>query len=216
MNILLLLVFSQLVFELANNNVSYTGFIIFKMTCPTTANVGRRFRWALITLYKPDGLLYRFMARHTHADTHQLKRLNQPSIMGLELSLKGLSSTLGSAHLFARALRWHESVCGAHRGCHVNTVLPVIQDCEYVAPRVVYTQNFLCAVFQRLDTGSSICCCSSCFQHEGRKVEEQRQEMVKHVLGKRGEGAWETVAEVCKWQIGFCRKGAEHLYGFAT
>lgn len=82
----------------------------------------------------------------------------------------------------------HICIYNTHRGCHINTVLPIIQDCEYIAPWVGYTQDRFSAVNQGLDVGSSISCCSRCLQHEGSKVEKQSHEMVKHILRKRERG----------------------------
>lgn len=81
--------------------------------------------------------------------------------------------------------RLYLKIYDTHRGSHINTVLLVIQDCEYVAPRVGYTHDTLSAVRQWLDVGSSISCCSCCLQHEGSNVEKQSYEMVNHILGEK-------------------------------
>ncbi len=72
-----------------------------------------------------------------------------------------------------------------HRGCHINTVLPVSQDCEYISRKGCYTYGRAIAARQLTEVGSSIGCCGCCLQHEGTKVEKQSNEMVKHVLEKR-------------------------------
>ncbi len=99
-----------------------------------------------------------------------------------------------SAHNITNFI-WQHTVYSTHRGCHINTVLPVTQDGEYIAPRVGYTHDSFAAVRQLLDVGSSISCCSCCLQHKGSKVEKQSYEMVKHVLRKRRENALERNAE---------------------
>ena len=73
--------------------------------------------------------------------------------------------------------------CSTHRGGHINIVLRVVHDSEDVAARGCNAQLPISAV----DVGSSICRCGRRFQHEGGKVEQQRKEMVKHVLTKKGD-----------------------------
>lgn len=63
-------------------------------------------------------------------------------------------------------------MCNTHRGCHINTVLLLSHDCEYVAARVGYAHDSFSGISLRLDMGSSICCCSGCLQNEGSKVEK--------------------------------------------
>lgn len=72
----------------------------------------------------------------------------------------------------------------AHRGCYVNTVLPVVQEGEYVARRVGHTHG---AVGQQLEARSSVRRGHGGLQGEGSKVEKQSQEMVKDIL-RRGKG----------------------------
>lgn len=72
-----------------------------------------------------------------------------------------------------------------HRGCHINTVLPAIQDCEYVASRVGNTHDSFSAVRQWLDVGASVRRRSRRLQHEGGEVEKHGYEMVNHILRNR-------------------------------
>lgn len=72
----------------------------------------------------------------------------------------------------------------AHRGRYVNTVLPVVQEGEYVARRVGRTHA---AVGQQLEARSSVRRGDGGLQGEGSKVEKQSQEMVKDIL-RRGKG----------------------------
>lgn len=69
--------------------------------------------------------------------------------------------------------------CDAHRGRHVNTVLPVVQRGEYIASRVGHAHG---AVGQQLEARAFVRRGDSGLQGEGSKVEKQSQEMVKHIL----------------------------------
>lgn len=71
-----------------------------------------------------------------------------------------------------------------HRCCHVNTILPLIQECEYIAMwRWKYTKRITSPVdhYFAPSTGSG----GGSLQHEGTKVENQSEEMVKHILEKK-------------------------------
>lgn len=75
----------------------------------------------------------------------------------------------------------------AHRGGYVNTVLPVVQEGEYIARRVGRTHG---AVGQQLEARPTVGRGDGGLQSEGSKVEKQSQEMVKDIL--RREGREET------------------------
>lgn len=70
-----------------------------------------------------------------------------------------------------------------HRSCHVNTVLPPIQECEYIVMWWTYTNRIITRVVRYgfPSTGSG----GGSLQHEGAKVENQSEEMVKHILEKK-------------------------------
>lgn len=67
----------------------------------------------------------------------------------------------------------------AHRGRYVNTVLPVVQEGEYIAQMVGGTHG---AVGQQLETRSSVGRGDGGLQGEGSKVKKQSQKMVKDIL----------------------------------
>lgn len=83
------------------------------------------------------------------------------------------------AHHHAAAVAYCHHKC-KYRGCNINTVLSAIQDCEYIALGVAYTQD-ACSAVGQLD-GSNTRCYSCCLQHKGRKVEKQSHKMVNDIL----------------------------------
>lgn len=69
--------------------------------------------------------------------------------------------------------------CDAHRGHHVNTVLPEVQPGEYIARWGGHAHG---AVGQQMEARASVRRGDGGLQGEGSKVEKQSQEMVKCIL----------------------------------
>lgn len=70
-----------------------------------------------------------------------------------------------------------------HRGRHVNVVLPAVQECEYVVGGSCYTQSGISDVGHRRRCAGSR---GRSLQDEGGEVENQREEMVEHILETEG------------------------------
>lgn len=81
-----------------------------------------------------------------------------------------------------------------HRRCHVNTILALIQECKYFAMWRKYTKRFISPVehYVAPSTGSG----GGSLQHEGAKVENQSEEMVKHILRKKRKERGENSLEI--------------------
>lgn len=73
----------------------------------------------------------------------------------------------------------YSCTANTHCGRHVDAVLPVVQECEYVASGSCHTQSRISAVDDRR---RSACNRSGGFQDERSKVEKQCEEVVEHIL----------------------------------
>lgn len=98
----------------------------------------------------------------------------------------------------------YSCTANTHCGRHIDVVLPVVQECEYVASGMCYTQSRIISADDQRRSASS---CGCGFQDEGRKVEKQCEKVVKHILEKeRGEIQWKKgeVGQVIRRNEHFC------------